>query len=219
MPLEEQVLADFHTPDSERTIEQIYGRVGAPSLAALQTELDVLVAQGRLAISYRVHSPWGDCSGLKEFATRTDIPPSMTDDWQEHAPRFDVREENIRQVYRLAPSSPVMGLKVRNGRQRAAATTWCQLAATILSHIPPSLECGAVEKSPDNGYWLRLTTSDEYDFIVDIEWRSGVLSMAEIDEGGEVFEAMKTRRAKIDESEIGPTVAGWLAEMIAEMKE
>lgn len=97
--------------------------------------------------------------------------------------------------------------------------TWCGLGAVILSHIPPSLECGAVEKSPDNGYWLRLTTSDEYDFIVDIEWRSGVLSMAEIDEGGEVFEAMKTRRAKIDESEIGPTVAGWLAEMIAEMKE
>lgn len=43
--------------------------------------------------------------------------------------------------------------------------------------------------------------------------------MAEIDEGGEVFEAMKTRRAKIDESAIGPTIAGWLAEMVAEMEE
>lgn len=141
-----------------------------------------------------------------------------------------------------ASAQPAMGLKVKivdgqvvldgNGRQRVKAdvaankvlraaaakrSTWCQLAATILNYVPSSLECGAIERSPDNGHWLRLTTSDEYDFIVDIEWRSGVLSMAEIDEGGEVCEAMKTRRAKVDESAIGPTIAGWLAELVAEL--
>lgn len=144
----------------------------------------------------------------------------------------------------IEASQPAMGLKVKvvdgevvpdgNGRQRVKAAaaanrklraaagkrpTWCQLAAVILNHVPSSLECGAIERSPEGGHWLRLTTADEYDFIVDIEWRSGVLSMAEIDEGGEVFEAMKTRRAKIAESAIGPTVAGWLKEMVAEMEE
>ena len=94
--------------------------------------------------------------------------------------------------------------------------TWCALAATILNHVPPSLECGAVERSPEDGHWLRLTTDDEYDFIVDIQWQAGRLSLAEIDEGGEVFEDMKTRHATIDESAIGATVAGWLAEFVAE---
>lgn len=30
---------------------------------------------------------------------------------------------------------------------------------------------------------------------------------------------MKTRRAKTEESAIGPTIAGWLAEIVAEMEE
>lgn len=87
----------------------------------------------------------------------------------------------------LEASQPAaMGLKVvcfvdgkavldGNGRQRVKAAvatnkalraaaakrpTWCQLAATILNHVPSSLECGAIERSPDNGHWLRLTTYD-----------------------------------------------------------
>jgi hypothetical protein len=143
------------------------------------------------------------------------------------------------EIEAVQPSS--MGLKVKmvdgravldgNGRTRVKAAiaanrvpraatkrpTWCELAAVILRHVPTSLECGAIERSPEDGHWLRLTTSDEYDFVVDIDWRAGVLSMAEIDEGGEVLEAMKTRRAKTEESAIGPTIAGWLKEFVAEL--
>lgn len=97
--LNKRVLAAFVDSESERNLRQLYEVVNPPSLAALEDSLRRLLRERRLAALYRVHSPFGDRDGLRDFQSLDEIPSVMEDESQDPPIEFRVGLSNIEVVF------------------------------------------------------------------------------------------------------------------------
>lgn len=98
MTLKDQILAQFKSRSSERTLRQLHEALYPEPVPETQAEIDRLVREGTLKVAFRVHSSaTGD--GLEDFETREEIPGQMEDESQDPPQEFKVGPGNISVVY------------------------------------------------------------------------------------------------------------------------
>lgn len=102
--LAQRILSCFIDGETERTVAQLYEITRAESLSEIETVVEYLITEKRLEKFYRVHSPYGERSGIADFKDLKDIPTTMVDEWGwDDDPReFTVHPQDIVTRYRLA---------------------------------------------------------------------------------------------------------------------
>lgn len=100
--LTEQVLGEFRTPASMRSIAQLYDALSPRSFAGLQAALSELLRANKLKATFRIHSPYGDDRPGFDFPSILAVPETLMDDFEEPPQKFVVGLADLEVLFSLS---------------------------------------------------------------------------------------------------------------------
>lgn len=97
--LTQRVLSQFRSPNSKRTIVDLYEALHPDSLEALQAAIQDLLRTDFLRAIIRVHSPYGTQPGVQDYETVEEIAEYLEDDDFEPPKQFRVGLNNLEVLF------------------------------------------------------------------------------------------------------------------------